>query len=104
MFIAKKVVPRRTVLRGIGVTLALPFLDSMVPALSALAKTAAKPVNRFGVVYVPNGMIMKNYLPAVEGAAYELTPTLSALAPFRQQMLVLSGLECVPTPGRPGGA
>src|SRR5216683_5192722 len=104
MFIAKKAIPRRTVLRGIGVTLALPFLDSMVPALSALAKTAGKPVNRFGVVYVPNGMIMKNYLPALEGAAYELTPTLSALAPFREQMLVLSGLECIPTPGRPGGA
>ena len=93
MFIAKKAIPRRTVLRGIGVTLALPFLDSMVPALSALAKTAGKPVNRFGVVYVPNGMIMKNYLPTVEGAAYELTPTLSALAPFREQILVLSGLE-----------
>ncbi len=104
MFIAKKAVPRRTVLRGIGATLALPFLDSMVPALSALAGTAAKPVNRFGVMYVPNGMIMKDYLPAAEGAAYELTPTLSALAPFRGQMLVLSGLECIPTPGRPGGA
>jgi hypothetical protein len=104
MFIAKKALPRRTVLRGIGATLALPFLDSMVPALSALARTAAKPVNRFGVMYVPNGMIMKNYLPALEGAAYELTPTLHALAPFREQMLVLSGLECIPTPGRPGGA
>src|SRR5713226_185833 len=104
MFIAKKAIPRRTVLRGIGVTLALPFLDSMVPALSALAKTAGKPVNRFGVVYVPNGMIMKNYLPTVEGASYELTPTLAALAPFREQILVLSGLECIPTPGRPGGA
>ena len=104
MFVAKKAVPRRTVLRGIGATLALPFLDSMVPALSALAKTAAKPVNRFGVMYVPNGMIMQNYLPALEGAAYQLTPTLSALAPFREQVLVLSGLECIPTPGRPGGA
>jgi hypothetical protein len=104
MFIANKAIPRRTVLRGIGATLALPLLDSMVPALSALARRAATPVNRFGVVYVPNGMIMKNYLPAVEGAAYELTPTLSALAPFREDILVLSGLECIPTPGRPGGA
>src|SRR5436190_449963 len=104
MFIAKKAIPRRTVLRGIGATLALPLLDSMVPALSALARTSARPVNRFGVVYVPNGMIMKNYLPVLEGAAYELTPTLSALAPFREQMLVVSGLECIPTPGRPGGA
>ncbi len=104
MFIAKKAIPRRTVLRGIGATLALPLIDSMVPALSALARTSARPVNRFGVVYVPNGMIMKNYLPALEGAAYELTPTLGALAPFREQILVLSGLECIPTPGRPGGA
>src|SRR6266851_7852340 len=104
MFIAKKAIPRRTVLRGIGATLALPLIDSMVPALSALARTSARPVNRFGVVYVPNGMIMKNYLPALEGAAYEFTPTLGALAPFREQILVLSGLECIPTPGRPGGA
>jgi hypothetical protein len=104
MFLAKKAIPRRTVLRGIGAMLALPLLDSMAPPLSALGKTATKPVNRFGVVYVPNGMIMKNYLPAVEGAAYELTPTLNALAPFRGQILVLSGLECIPTPGRPGGA
>jgi hypothetical protein len=104
MFIAKKAIPRRMVLRGIGATMALPFLDSMVPALSAMAKTAAKPVNRFGVMYVPNGMIMKNYLPAAEGAGYELTPTLASLAPFRDQMLILSGLECIPTPGRPGGA
>jgi hypothetical protein len=104
MIIMKKAIPRRTVLRGLGSMVALPLLDSMVPALSALQKTAAKPTNRFGVMYVPNGMIMKNYLPLTEGAAYEMTPTLSALAPFREQVLVLSGLECIPTPGRPGGA
>jgi hypothetical protein len=104
MMISKKAIPRRTVLRGMGALIALPLLDSMAPALSAMAKTAAKPVNRFGVMYVPNGMIMKNYLPLVEGAAYELTPTLAPLAKFREQILVLSGLECIPTPGRPGGA
>ena len=104
MIISKKAIPRRTVLRGLGSVLALPLLDSMSPALSALQQTAAKTINRFGVMYVPNGMIMKNYLPASEGAGYELTPTLRALAPFREQVLVLSGLECVPTPGRPGGA
>ena len=104
MIITKKAIPRRTVLRGLGSMIALPLFDSMVPALSALQKTAARPINRFGVVYVPNGMIMKNYLPLTEGASYELTPTLSALAPFREQVLVLSGLECIPTPGRPGGA
>ena len=104
MIIAKKAISRRTALRGMGSMLALPLLDSMMPALTALQKTAAKPINRFGVMYVPNGMIMKNYLPLAEGAGYELTPTLSALAPFREQVLVLSGLECIPTPGRPGGA
>jgi len=91
-------------LRGLGATLALPLLDSMVPALMARAQTAARPVHRFGVVYVPNGMIMQSYLPATEGASFELTPTLRALAPFREQTLVLSGLNCVPAPGRPGGA
>jgi len=102
--IIKRAIPRRTVLRGMGSMLALPLLDSMVPALSAMQKTAAKPINRFGVMYVPNGMIMKNYLPLTEGASFELTPTLSALAPYREHVLVLSGLECIPTPGRPGGA
>ncbi|OLB63262.1 MAG: hypothetical protein AUI11_02130 [Acidobacteria bacterium 13_2_20CM_2_66_4] len=104
MIISKKAIPRRTVLRGLGSMLALPLLDSMMPALSAMQKAAARPINRFGVMYVPNGMIMKNYLPLTEGAAYELTPTLSALAPFREHLLVVSGLECIPTPGRPGGA
>src|SRR3954467_11109621 len=104
MIVSKKTIPRRTVLRGMGSVLALPLLDSMMPALAALQKTADMPINRFGVMYVPNGMIMKNYLPATEGAGYELTPTLRALAPFREQLLVLSGLECIPTPGRPGGA
>ncbi|HMJ86749.1 MAG TPA: DUF1552 domain-containing protein, partial [Vicinamibacterales bacterium] len=104
MIISKMAIPRRTVLRGMGSMLALPLLDSMVPALSALQTSAARPVNRFGVMYVPNGMIMKNYLPLTEGRGFEFTPTLTALAPFREHILVLSGLECVPTPGRPGGA
>ena len=99
MIITKKAIPRRTVLRGVGSMLALPLFDSMVPALSALQKTAARPTNRFSVMYVPNGMIMKNYLPLTEGPSYELTPTLSALAPFRDRCLVLSGLECIPDSG-----
>ena len=70
MFITKKHISRRTVLRGLGAAVALPLLDSMMPALSAMANTAAKPINRFGLMYVPNGMIMKNYLPVGEGAGW----------------------------------
>jgi hypothetical protein len=104
MIITKKAIPRRTVLRGLGATLALPLLDGMIPAFTAVAKTAGKPINRFGVVYVPNGVIMKQYLPTIVGKDFEITPTLSPLEPYRDQMLVLSGLNCVPMAGRPGGS
>src|SRR5215469_11100205 len=101
MFILKKSISRRTILRGAGAAVALPLLDSMSPAFLAAAPT---PKNRFGVVYVPNGMIMENYLPATEGPNWEVTPTLSALNPYREHFQVLSGLTCIPSPGRPGGA
>ena len=104
MIVVRKAIPRRTMLRGLGATLALPLLDGMIPALTARQRSAAAPVHRFGVVYVPNGMVMENYTPATTGASFELTPTLQALAPYRSQTLVLSGLDCVPSPGRPGGA
>src|SRR5689334_17192713 len=104
MIISKKAIPRRTVLRGMGAMLALPLFDSMVPAVSALQKTAGKPVHRFGVFYVPNGMIMKNYLPTAVGANYEMTPTIAPLTPFRDDILVVSGLNSLPTKERPGGA
>jgi hypothetical protein len=104
MIITRKAIPRRMVLRGIGASLALPLLDGMVPALTALAQTPAAPIKRFGVMYIVNGMIMESWTPVAEGAAYELTPTLAALSPYRDQVSVLTGLACVPTPGRPGGA
>ena len=96
MIIVKKALSRRTVLRGVGTALALPLLDSMVPALSAFDKTAAAPVNRFGVVYSPNGKMMSNWTPTTEGTNFELSPTLKSLAPFREHLLVLSGLSCKP--------
>src|SRR5215470_9071810 len=102
MIITKKTISRRDVLRGFGTMLSLPLLDAMVPALSAQSK--AKAAHRFGVMYIPNGMIMNKWTPAADGAAYELSPTLSSLAPYKDQLLVLSNLACVPTPGRPGGA
>jgi len=103
MIVFKKSISRRSVLRGMSAALALPVLDGMIPALSAMSKTAAAPVHRFGVVYVPNGMAMHAYLPSAEGTTYELTPTLSPLASFKEQILVLSGLDSLPSPGRPGG-
>jgi hypothetical protein len=104
MIITKRAISRRTVLRGLGATISLPLLDGMVPAMTALAQSPARRVHRFGVVYVPNGMVMENYLPATQGTGYEMTPTLQGIAPFREHVNVLSGLDCVPSPGRPGGA
>ena len=89
----QKALPRRTVLRGLGVTLGLPLLDAMVPAFSAIGKAAARPVHRFQAIYVPNGMAMDYWTPKTEGSGFELTPILSPLEPFRQQLLVLSGLR-----------
>ena len=101
--ITKHAIPRRSVLRGLGASVALPLLDGMVPALSALASTAARPAVRFGAVYVPNGMVMQNWTPSTVGTGFELTPILEPLAPYRDQLLVLSGLNCTPPAGSRGG-
>jgi hypothetical protein len=93
MNIVMKALPRRTVLRGLGVTLGLPLLDAMVPAFSVVAKAVTKPLHRFQALYVPNGMAMEFWTPAKEGKTFELTPILEPLAPFRDQLLVLSGLK-----------
>ena len=93
MYISKKHLPRRTVLRGLGTALALPLLDSMVPALTALGKTAAAPVRRFGVFYVPNGMSMPYWSPAKEGPLTELPPTLRSLSAFKDRLLMCGGLD-----------
>ena len=103
MMVSKKALSRRTVLRGLGVSVALPFLDSMVPAFTAIGRTAATPIHRFGVMYVPNGMIMQNWAPIGEGPGYKMNSTMMPLAPYRDEMTVVSGLCCIPPPGvRPG--
>ena len=84
MFITRKHLPRRTFLKGVGVTMALPLLDSMVPARTLLAQTAAKPVSRLGFVYVPHGAIMDKWTPATEGAGFEFTPILKPLEAHRE--------------------
>ena len=88
-----KSLPRRTVLQGLGATVALPFLEAMLPAFSLRGRAAAKAVHRFQTFYVPNGMAMPYWLPKGEGTAFELSPILEPLAPYRDQMLVLSGLK-----------
>jgi hypothetical protein len=103
MFITKKAISRRTLLRGIGTTLALPLLDGMVPALTALAKTGATPPTRFGAFYVPMGMIMENWTPKTTGAGFDLTPIMQPLAPFKDQLTVVSGLNNAGV-GHPGAA
>src|SRR5215475_5046325 len=93
MSVLTKSLPRRTVLRGLGATVALPFLDAMLPAFSLRSAAAAKPVHRFQTFYVPNGMAMEYWRPKGEGAAFELSPILEPLAAYRSQMLVLSGIK-----------
>ncbi len=92
MLITKKHLPRRTFLRGVGVTLALPLLDSMLPAQTAIRKTAAAPSPRLGFVYVPHGAIMDKWTPATEGAGFEFSPILKPLEPFRDRLNIVSGL------------
>ena len=91
MFITKVALPRRTFLRGMGVTLALPLLDAMAPALTAVAATT--PPRRLGFVYVPNGASMPHWRPNGDGALGELSPTLLPLEPFKNQMIVPIGLS-----------
>ena len=93
MFISKRHLPRRTVLRGLGATLALPLLDSMIPALTARSRTAAASVRRLGVFFVPNGMSMPYWSPKAEGALSELPPTLQPLAAFKDRLLMCGGLD-----------
>jgi hypothetical protein len=94
----KKHISRRTVLRGIGATVALPFLDAMVPALTATAQTAANPVPRFGVVFVPLGERPGYWTPKIVGADFEMTTILQPLEKYRNYMTVVSEL-CNPLDG-----
>jgi hypothetical protein len=90
MFLTKKAISRRTILRGAGTVLALPLLDAMIPVFAPAATTA--PVRRLGVVYHPNGVIYDKWLPAGAGSSFELSPTLKGLEPFKDQLIVITGL------------
>src|SRR5689334_7717092 len=90
MIVTKKSLSRRTVLRGVGTAVALPLLDAMLPAFAPAATTA--PVRRFGVVYHPNGVIYDQWLPKGTGSNFELSPTLKGLEPFKDKLIVVTGL------------
>src|SRR6266542_2049060 len=92
MMITKRALPRRTFIRGMGATLALPFLDAMVPAMSALSKAAP----RFAAIYCGNGANMSDWTPATEGAGFAFSPILKPLEAFRDRTLVFSGLDNFP--------
>ncbi|HYO82522.1 MAG TPA: DUF1552 domain-containing protein, partial [Bryobacteraceae bacterium] len=92
MIITGKHLNRRTFLRGAGAAVALPFLDAMKPALASAATTAKTPV-RLAFVYIPNGVTMKDWKPAAAGSGFEFTRILKPLEPFRDDLLVLSGLD-----------
>ena len=102
MIITKHSLPRRTFLRGVGASLALPLLDSMVPAFAAVRSSAAKPVPRLFTGYVPNGVIMDQWTPAAEGALTDLPATLQPLTPFKDKLLIVSGLADAPAFPLPG--
>jgi hypothetical protein len=91
-FITKKHLPRRTFLRGMGVTIALPLLDSMVPAQTPLGKTAATPKSRFCGIYVPHGATMDKWTPAKEGAGFDFSESLKPLEKFRDRVSVVTNL------------
>src|SRR5262245_44182884 len=92
-FLTGRSLPRRTVLRGLGVTMALPLLEAMIPATGQLARAASRAAHRFLAFYVPNGMAMEYWTPKGEGRTFELSPILEPMSPFRNQMLVLSGIN-----------
>ena len=92
MIITKQALPRRTFLRGLGATVALPLLDAMIPSMTALARTPASPVRRLGFVYMPMGCDLRRWTPPGSGLS-ELSPALQSLRPVVDQLTVISNLE-----------
>ncbi len=93
MFITKQSLSRRTVLRGLGATLALPLLDAMVPALTPTVRTAGAPTRRFGAVFVPMGERPSHWNPTTTGVGFEFSPILKPLEPFRDSVTVVTDLD-----------
>src|SRR4249920_1010537 len=91
-FITRKYLSRRTLLRSMGVSVALPLLDSMVPAQTPLGKTAAASKSRLSCIYVPHGATMDKWTPSAEGRGFEFTEILSPLDKFRDRVSIVSNL------------
>ncbi len=104
MFITKKHLCRRTFLRGAGVTIALPFLESMLPAQTPLRNTAASPKTRLGCIYVPHGATMYKWTPAAEGKGFQFSETLGPLEKYRDRVCVVSNLAHASATGADAGA
>src|SRR5215467_6614090 len=90
MFVTKKSLSRRTMLRAMGAAVSLPLLESMIPAFTPLARAAGAPPRRFGAVYFPNGAIMQQFTPKTVGSGFEFTPILKPLEPFKNQLIVVT--------------
>src|SRR2546430_16942624 len=106
MFATKKYIPRRTFLRGAGVTLALPLLESMLPALTPLRLTAAAPVKRFVGIWHPHGAAPGYWSPQQEGKDFEFSFITKPLEPFRDRVVLITGLDATaasPTAEEPAG-
>ena len=101
MFITRKHLSRRHVLRGVGASIALPLLDAMLPAATALAQTAAAAKPRVGFIYFPHGAVMDKWTPLTDGADFELPQILQPLAPFQNRLTIISGMENKPAIGEP---
>src|SRR5687768_723612 len=93
MIITKKALPRRTFLKTVGATMALPLLDAMIPAATALEKTAAKPVKRLGFVFMPMGCDQTRWTPRSETTLDQLSPILDSLAPVKDRITILTNME-----------
>jgi len=100
VFITKKHLSRRTVLRGVGAAVSLPLLEAMIPAATALANTAAAPKPRLGFFYFPHGAIMEKWTPAKVGGDFEVSSILEPLAPFREQLTIVSNIGNKPGESR----
>jgi hypothetical protein len=98
VIVTKKYLSRRTFLRGAGTAIGLPLLDAMIPALRADRLTAASPVRRLGFVYYPMGVVQDKWKPIGEGANFKFSQALAPLAPFRDELIITSGLTIARKP------